>query len=317
MMLVDVLLRQGRSADAMAILDEGKKSGVLIPEWWLRKGYILLQQGRAEEAKQEFEAALALDNKNVEATVALGLSEESLHHYLDAASYYEAVPRDNKLYPEARKRLAFLALKQDEPKRAVSIMEKLYQEKPDAPDVVVTFSAVLRDAGDYDRAETVIQKALAKSPDDAGLNSELALIYYGQDRVDASIKVMQKMLDIDPRDAQALNFIGYTWAEQGVRLDEAESYIRRALEINPDSGAFMDSLGWVFFQRGDYQSAMKWLQKALAAIGPDPEVLEHAGDCYRAMGDQKQARENYEKALDNASSMKIKKRIRKKLEDMP
>ncbi|HUT55653.1 MAG TPA: tetratricopeptide repeat protein [bacterium] len=316
MQLVGLLLRRGRQDEAIAVLDGGKKSGAVVPDWWLQKGYILLRRSQAEAAKAEFDAALALDPTSVEATMALGLAETVLGHYLDAASYFEAVPKDNKLYGDARRQLALLALKQGETRRAVELMEELYAANPDDANMAMSYSAVLRDVGDYGKAEEVVNAALSKHPDDNALRAELALTYYAQGRVEASIAVMRKVLDQDPANADALNFIGYTWAEQGVNLDQAESHIRRALEINPDSGAVMDSLGWVYFQRGDYQSAMEWLQKALAAIGPDPEVLEHVGDCFRAQGDLKQAKDNYQKALDNATALRIKERVRKKLEEL-
>jgi Flp pilus assembly protein TadD len=314
--LVGLLLGRGRQDQAIAVLDAGKKSGVVIPEWWLQKGYILLRLNQPEAAKAEFEAALALDPKNMEATMALGLAEAVLGHYIDAASYFQAVPRDNKFYIEAQHQLAMLALKQGELERAVAVMEALYAAHPDDAGIAASYSGVLRDAGEYDKEEEVINAALIKHPDDNALRAELALTYYAEGRSEAAVAVMQKVLDQDPDNANALNFIGYTWAEQGVNLDQAESYIRRALELRPGSGAIMDSLGWVFFQRGDYQTAMQWLQKAVAAAGPDPEILEHVGDCCRAQGDLKNAQENYQKALDNAIEKRVKDRVRKKLEEL-
>src|SRR5207247_1682915 len=82
----------------------------------------------------------------------------------------------------------------------------------------------------------------------------------------------------------ALNYLGYTYAEMGVRLDEAEKLIRRALEIEPDDGFYVDSLGWVYYQRGDYRRAVEHLERAVELAGDDPTVAEHLGDAYSRAG---------------------------------
>ena len=70
----------------------------------------------------------------------------------------------------------------------------------------------------------------------------------------------------------------------GVQLDEAESLIRRALEIDPDDGFYIDSLGWVYYQRGDYRRAVEQLERAVELAGDDPTVIEHLGDAYERVG---------------------------------
>jgi tetratricopeptide (TPR) repeat protein len=78
----------------------------------------------------------------------------------------------------------------------------------------------------------------------------------------------------------------------------------------------MDSLGWVYFQRGDYKNAIIWLEKADKASNGDPEVLEHLGDVRRAMGDREEAAKIYKQAIEAEPREKIKQRIEKKLEEM-
>jgi Flp pilus assembly protein TadD len=95
---------------------------------------------------------------------------------------------------------------------------------------------------------------------------------------------LRKVLELNPDNSAALNFLGYTYAERGENLDEAESLIKRALVLHPEDGFFIDSLGWVYYQRGDYHAAVVELERAAGLAGNDPVVSEHLGDAYLKVG---------------------------------
>jgi Flp pilus assembly protein TadD len=92
------------------------------------------------------------------------------------------------------------------------------------------------------------------------------------------------VLELNPDNGPALNFLGYTLAERGENLDEAEKLIRRALEIHPNDGFFVDSLGWVYYQRGEYPAAVRELERASKLAGSDPVISEHLADAYVKVG---------------------------------
>ena len=117
---------------------------------------------------------------------------------------------------------------------------------------------------------------------------------------------MSSIIEINPNHADALNYIGYTYAEQGIRLDEAMSLIEKALSIKPDSGYIIDSLGWVYFQKGMYDEALKYLEQAASHVPNDPTIMEHLGDVYFKKGMFKKSLEMYEKALVSQSSPRRK-----------
>ena len=124
---------------------------------------------------------------------------------------------------------------------------------------------------------------------------------------------MRKILDINPNHAEALNYIGYTYAEQGIKLDEAMSLIKKAMKLEPKSGYIVDSLGWVYFQKGVYDKALSYLEKAAELIPNDPTITEHLGDVYLMKKEYKTAFELYKKALslDHPDEKKIKEKITK------
>lgn len=101
-----------------------------------------------------------------------------------------------------------------------------------------------------------------------------------------------------PDSAPALNYLGYMWAELGQNLDEAVELVERAISLDPDNGAYIDSLGWAYYQMGRYEEARTELERAAELVGDDPVVLEHLGDVYSALGASREAADAYRRALD-------------------
>jgi len=122
---------------------------------------------------------------------------------------------------------------------------------------------------------------------------------------DAAARHFLACLELDANNAQALNYLGYMWAERGENLAAAEELIRRALDLDPHSAAYLDSLGWVLYQQGRYHEALAPLQEAsqLSAEAPDPVVEEHLGDVLEKLGRRNDAVKAWERAaaLEGAS----------------
>jgi len=125
----------------------------------------------------------------------------------------------------------------------------------------------------------------------------LADIAYMQRNWEKAKQIYQQVIKLDPDNAIALNNYGYMLAELGEQLDEAEKMIRKALKIRPNEPAFMDSLGWVYFQRGDYKEALKWVEKAVKGQPKDAELRYHLGMIYLKLGDRGKALRELREAL--------------------
>ena len=111
-------------------------------------------------------------------------------------------------------------------------------------------------------------------------------------------KSFHKVIVADPKNAQALNYLGYMLADRGVRLDEATGYIRKAVALDPQNGAYLDSLGWAYYRLGNYELAEENLRRASEKIGSDPTVQAHLGDLYQKTGRLKLATAHWQRALD-------------------
>src|SRR5260370_17710448 len=143
----------------------------------------------------------------------------------------------------------------------------------------------------------MLSGALRKTPKDETLRFALGSAYERQGESAKAIAQMQQVLSQNPENASAMNFIGYTLAERGQHLDRAENLIRRALELQPESGAFLDSLGWVYFRRGQYSQAIGTLESAVEH-DPDPMIPDHLGDAYRSSSKKAQPVAVYRPAPD-------------------
>ena len=106
-------------------------------------------------------------------------------------------------------------------------------------------------------------------------------------QVDKAAGLLKKSIDLDPaNNAEAYNYLGFMWVDRGLKLDEAGELIKKALEIRPDEPAYVDSLGWYYFKKGEFKRAVEMLKKAAALIKPEDSIVdEHLGDAYAASGD--------------------------------
>lgn len=156
---------------------------------------------------------------------------------------------------------------------------------------------ILLDLKQYDQAEEIVRKLKADKPDDPELDYLLAGIYTqkGDDR--KAEEILAGILKSHPRDSSANNDLGYMRADRGERLAESERMIRIALQENPESSAYLDSLGWVLYKQKKLEAALVYLRRAVR-LDPqiDPVVWEHLGDALVRSGHQGEAGPLYEKA---------------------
>jgi Tfp pilus assembly protein PilF len=171
----------------------------------------------------------------------------------------------------------------------------------DDREIYITLSQMYSRVKDWPQAETSINKALTLSTKQEDKDYAIFVagsIYERQKKYDLAEEEFHKVIVSDPKHAQALNYLGYMLADRGTRLDEALGYIRRAIALEPQNGAYLDSLGWVYFRLGNYDLAEENLRRASEKIGTDPTVQAHLGDLYQKTGRLKQATTHWQRALD-------------------
>ena len=120
---------------------------------------------------------------------------------------------------------------------------------------------------------------------------------------------------VNPKNASALNYLGYMLADRNVRLQEAHDFIRRALDEDPNNGAYLDSLGWAHFKKGELNEAMKYLSAAAAKLPSNSEVQDHLGDVHARRGSLQEAIAAWTKALAGDGQGIEKAAVERKLEE--
>ncbi len=174
---------------------------------------------------------------------------------------------------------------------------------------------VLQRAQRYSEALPFLQSLLEQQP---GSPQGLFLLGVTQERTGeraAAIATFQRLLELAPDHADAMNYLGYMWAEGKEQLDQAFALVRRAAAMDPDNGAYVDSLGWVNFRLGNYAQAKLHLEWAARLIPEDPTVFEHLGDLYLQLKDVERARGSYQHAIGLAGENL--EQVRHKLEVLP
>jgi len=291
-----------RPVDALRTLQDGVASTGGEPRLYYGMGLALQELHRWPESAEAFAAVTGEEGDLVSSArasqafslVHAGRNAEALA-VLEPA--IKARPHEVRLL-SAR---AYVLERSGLAAEAVALLEKEVRERGEVgppAELYEALSASLQAAGRAEDAVRMLRAAVNRSPRDEALCYALGVAQDKAGERDAAIGTMQGLLEINPEHADAMNFVGYSWAERGVRLDEAERLISRALEIKPDNASFLDSLGWIQYQKGDYARAVGLLEHADALSGPEPTILEHLGDAYGSARRPADAARAYRRALE-------------------
>ena len=312
----------------------------------IKLGELLLRQKRYGDAERELKKVLKIDRSNREVRLTLGLLylesgryDEAIRAFSDLkkdfpldfrypyllASAYEGkkdsdaairqlktIPVKSDLYGNARVQIGMILKKQDRRKEAKAVIGEAIKAKKEA--VLFTFLSVLQEEEkDIAAAERTLRDGLLALHRNVELHYALGVLYEKNNRFEESIREMESVLKIDPNHADALNFIGYSYADRGIRLDEAEKMIRKALQLKPGSGYIIDSLGWIYFRQNKIGEALKYLREAAAAMPEDSAIAEHLGDALLKDKRAGEALEVYRGALKLSPGNKS---LQKKIDDL-
>jgi tetratricopeptide (TPR) repeat protein len=309
MRLAEALDAAQREAETRAVLEElEREHGDLRAT--MRIGFFDLKAERFPEAARRFERVLAQEPQQYEVAYLLGIVRRRMAETDAALAAFERVPPGHERFVDARTQMAGILERRGDYAGALAQVDLARQHQAARP--LDLYTASLRaKSGDFAGAVAFLEQILADSPSDPEVLYNLGVIYGEARRSDEAIAYMQRVLELAPEHAGALNYIGYTWAEQGLRLDEAEALIVRALQARPEDGYITDSLGWVYYmrarpliERGEVEAARVLLERSIRELeradeltGGDPVISEHLGDAYFLLNQKKRALDRYEEAL--------------------
>jgi len=213
--------------------------------------------------------------------------------------------------------------------KLIQLCERTTKLYPDDPSFQIQAAFAQRSLQRWDKAIQSMERAAAMAESgQAEVNHrfyfQFGLTLERGGRPDDAAKMFEKAITLTPKDdaedaANTMNYLGYMWLEEGRHLDKAGELIRKANELQPDRAAYVDSLGWWHFKKGEFAQAVAELERALALLEkPEPddaEIIEHLGQAHLKLGDKAKARAMFERARDmQPTEPKLLKRIAEGLE---
>ncbi|MFT3707481.1 MAG: tetratricopeptide repeat protein [Archangium sp.] len=333
----DVLLNAGRlalrmkkPAEARAYFDEVLSQG-RDPEIAVKVSFSYLAAHQLAQAADVLDQARA---SGVEPRLHFyaGLVHERVRAFQKAADAFDAVPKGlGDVSFEARLHRAMCLSQLGQHKQALEVLKKVQEERPDLAGLEPALARTLERSGNVKDAELTLVRALAKggnnellealagfysrqkrlndavallngavakNPSDDAMVFALATIYEKKGEWQKAVDRLKPVVERHPDNAQALNFMGYTIATNGGDLDEAEKYVKRALDEKPDSPAFLDSLGWIQFKKNKLDEAADLLERAVDGSPDEVTLLEHLGEVSLKLGRKPRAQECFTRAIE-------------------
>ena len=282
---------------AVQVLDDARKNG--------NEPRLHFYAGLVHERLRDFDKASSAF-ASVPGTVGDGSYEARLHHAicLSQLNRHQAAIAELRALTQEKPSLAGLetslarALERAGQQNEAETLLRKAMARGVAPDVLEALTGFYARQARLDDAVSLFSAALARMPRDEALTAALASVLEKKGQWRQAVAQMRTLLDADPQNAAALNFIGYTTAQNGGDLDEAESHARRALVVRPDNPAFLDTLGWVLVKRGRCDEASTLLERAVEASPEDPTLYEHLGEASLKAGKKSRAQECFSRALE-------------------
>jgi tetratricopeptide (TPR) repeat protein len=181
---------------------------------------------------------------------------------------------------------------------AVTALQHSQSILPDSTGALIELGRAYTDAGQTARAESLLVRALEQGADTSVTWYDIASAREKAKDFTGAERAIQEVLRRQPDNAQALNFLGYLYADYDKKTDQAVPLLKKALALDPENGFIMDSLGWAYYRIGRLDSARVELEQAIQASGEDPTILEHLGDVYVALNQPTEAKARYRRALE-------------------
>lgn len=225
-------------------------------------------------AKADFEDLLASGNYQMDALYYLGRIADSRGELKEAVEYYSQVTSGSNAVL-SQSRAAGIIAQQGKPEKALEHLSDFAEINPNfAVDMLRSRAHLLASIDRHDEALELFDQVVAYRPDDEGIQLGRAALLLKMGRIDDAVKQYRRAVERWPESSMSLNALGYTLADMTDRYDEAEKLIKKALGMEPDSAAIIDSWGWVMYRQGKSEEALEHLERAYETLR-DPEVAGH------------------------------------------
>jgi tetratricopeptide (TPR) repeat protein len=266
-------------------------------------GATLTRRGGEDLALVYLQLALYLEPNHPLALLSLADLYESVKKPQMAIKIYERVPASSPLKRNAQIQLATDLDAADRSDEAIKILKSVTAEDPKDLEAIMALGNVERGRKKFADCSETYSKGIDALPNPNDKANTVYYYYRGicEERSHQWSKAevdMRKALELQPDQPHVLNYLGYSWIDQGINLDEGMKMIKRAVDQRPDDGYIVDSLGWAYFRIGNYEEAVKNLERAIDLKPEDPTINDHLGDAYWRIGRTLEAKFQWAHARD-------------------
>lgn len=299
-----------KAYEQLEIVDEASDDQIQVK---LKMALILIEKKMFDRAIIKLEEILAVAPESDKVRFYLSAVHEEMRDFKSALKQYLMVEKDSSFFEEARLHASHITKMFGSVDDSIKLLNEVIVHKADSPQTYFYMSQLYEDKKDMSNAMKTLKDAEKKFVDSPQVHYHIGMLQDKLNQKDEMIESMKKVVDLQPDHSQALNYLAYSWAEQGVHLEKAESYARKAVLKEQDDAYILDTLGWVLFKKGDYKKAAEVLQKAHEMQPQVSIISEHLGDVYNKMNQPDKARALFLKASESEEDAARKKEIQIKL----
>ena len=296
--MIELYRELGNLESAIQLLDEMiKQGGQSKPAVQMQKAILLWELKRNAEATALLDGLARAYPESDRVHYLAGFSHERMLQLDQALVYYQGIAASSPLFRDGQFRTLLIYKEQKKKEQAFALAQQLRAAPLSTWEVHGILADVFADTQHYVDALAVIEDGYKRFPDKHRLLF-LKGVYQEKagDRA-GCIQTMREVIKVDADNSSAYNVLGYLYAEKAEHLEEAEQLVLKALALKPEDGFYLDSLGWVYFQKGELGKAAAALDKAAKLEPKEGVIFEHLGDVKKAQGDKKAAIDLYLQAL--------------------
>jgi tetratricopeptide (TPR) repeat protein len=310
-------MKEVAAGDKLPVLADSPQVGAAESLYGL--GAAIGRRGGEDLALIYLQLALYLEPTHTMALLSLADLYESLKKPELAIKLYDRIPTSSPLHRNAEIQIASDLDTLDRTDEAKKRLEHVIAEHPKDTEAILALANILRGRKDFAACADVYGKAIANVPAPEKANWVMfyfrGICYERSKQWPLAEADLKKALALYPDQPLVLNYLGYSWIDQGINLDDGMSMIRRAVEQRPDDGYIVDSLGWANFRVGNYDEAVKDLERAVELKPEDSTINDHLGDAYWRVGRFLEAHFQWSHAKDLKPEPEDLPKIEAKLKD--
>ncbi len=279
-------MKEVAAGDKLSVLADTPQAGAAEALYGL--GASIGRRGGEDLALIYLQLALYLEPTHAMALLSLADLYESVKKPDLAIKIYDRIPPSSPIHRNAEIQIASDLDTLDRTDEAKKRLERLVAEHPKDTEAIMALGNILRGRKNFAECADVYSKAIANVPVPEKANWVMfyfrGICYERSKQWPAAEADLKKALELFPDQPLVLNYLGYSWVDQGEHLDDGMNMIRRAVEQRPDDGYIVDSLGWANYRIGNYDEAVKDLERAVELKPDDPTINDHLGDAYWRVG---------------------------------